>query len=376
MRRAAFLIVVLAVFAAMVAAVTFRTLASDSSGGQGGWGGRTTPVAVHEVGVLEFADTVEALGTARANETVTITAKVADTISRINFDSGMEVEAGQILVEQTDLEESAGLTEARATLREARQDLARIRDLTERGVSAQSRLDEVAATVDRSEARVRALEARLADRIIRAPFSGVVGLREISLGELVRPGDIIASLDDTRLIKLDFSVPERFLSVIEPGMTIQAMTSAWPDETFTGVVAQIDSRIDPVTRTVTVRGEVPNEDGRIRPGQLMTVEVRRDAVANPAIPGSAITRYLDQTFVFVVETGDDGAHAVQREIEIGRRQDGMIEVVSGLQTGERVVGEGVHRIRDGNAVQVVGPEASTEDMTVAGSAASGTGAVQ
>uniref|UniRef100_UPI0025BB96D9 efflux RND transporter periplasmic adaptor subunit n=1 Tax=Maricaulis sp. TaxID=1486257 RepID=UPI0025BB96D9 len=294
MRRASFLIVVLVAFVAMTAIVAVRALLPGADDMMAR-GERVLPVAVSEVPSLEFADVVEALGTARANETVTITARVTDTISRINFESGQQVEAGTILVELTDTEEAADLAEARSTLRETQRDLDRTNDLIARSVVPQSRLDEARAAVERARARVASIEAQLADRIVRAPFAGIVGLREVSLGGLVRPGDTIARLDDTSRIKLDFTVPERFLSVVRAGMQVAAETSAYPGETFTGEIAQIDSRIDPVTRSVIIRAEIENLDGRLLPGQLMTVSVRRDVRSRPAVPGAALTRYLDQT---------------------------------------------------------------------------------
>jgi membrane fusion protein (multidrug efflux system) len=236
MRRYAFLIIVGLALVAMAGAVIVRALSSGGEQSGGGWRGGATPVAVHDVALYPFADVVEALGTARANESVTITAKVSDVIARLEFDSGDAVEAGQILVELADAEEAAGLSEARATLRETARDVERIRDLTERGVAPRSRLDEAVAANERARARVTGIEARVADRIIRAPFSGVVGLRNVSVGELVRPGDVIAQLDDASVIKLDFTVPERFLSVIEPGLNVQAVSAAFPDEVFDGVV--------------------------------------------------------------------------------------------------------------------------------------------
>lgn len=370
MYRARFLIVVLIAFLAMTAIIAVRAL-MPSDDGPMMRGERVIAVAVADVPEVEFADIVEALGTARANETVTITARVTDTISRINFESGQQVEAGEILVELTDTEEAAGLTEARTTLREARRDLTRTTDLVARSVVPQSRLDEATAVVERARARVSSIEAQLADRIVRAPFAGLVGLREVSLGGLVRPGDPIARLDDASLIKLDFTVPERFLSVVSAGMQIAARTSAYPDEVFTGAIAQVDSRIDPVTRSVTVRAEIENRDGRLLPGQLMTVEVRRDERSQPAVPGSALTRYLDQTFVYVIEEGADGVFARQRSIQLGRRSGQMVEVLDGLQAGERIITEGVHRIRDGSQVQIARELRLTAGGVVAGIAASG-----
>ncbi len=353
MRKASFLIVVLAVFLGMTAVVAYRTYFTEEEQ-SGGWGGRGggMPVMAYHVPEIEFADIVEALGTARANETVVVTARVSDTISRINFESGQRVEAGAILVELTDTEEAADLAEARATLREANADLDRVNDLIERGVVTRQRLDEANAAVARARARVNSIEAQLADRIVRAPFAGVVGLREVSVGGLVRPADPIATLDDTSIVKLDFTVPERFVSAIEPGMPVAATTSAYPDEVFDGAIAQIDSRIDPVTRSVTVRAEIDNADARLRPGQLMGVEIRRDIRTNPAIPGSAIVRFLEDTYVFVVEEGERGTRVRQVSVELGRRSGDHIEVVSGLEAGQDIVGQGVHRVRDGMPVSV------------------------
>ena len=354
MRRYAFIGFVAVAFALMSAAVAWRALSDAGDDDGGGWGGRRTPVAEHVVETVEFTDIVEALGTARANESVTITAKVSDVIARLEFDSGQRVEAGDILVELADAEEAAGLVEARATERETRRDVARIRDLTERGVAPRSRLDEAIAAAERAAARVEAIEARVADRIIRAPFSGVIGLRNVSVGELVRPGDVIAQLDDASVIKLDFTVPERFLSVLEPGQEVAARSSAFPDTVFVGEIDQIDSRVDPATRAVTVRALIDNADGRLRPGMLMTVELRRDRRERAAVPGGAIMRLDEQAFVFRIEQGERGARAVRTPVELGRRTEGRVEVLSGVQPGDRIVAEGIHRLSDGAPVAVPG----------------------
>lgn len=351
MRRYAFLIFALVVFAVMTAVVGFRFLTDGSSNGSA-MSRPALPVAAYTVAPYEFADIVEALGTARSRESVIVSARVSDTISRINFESGQRVEAGDILIELTDNEEAAGLAEARTTLREANRDLTRVNDLIARGVVPQQRQDEARAVVERSQARVASIEAQLADRIVRAPFSGIVGLREISPGELTRPGDAITTLDDISAIRLDFTVPERFLATIRPGMTIEATTNAYPDQVFNGMIAQIDSRVDPVTRSVIVRAEIDNSDGRILPGQLMVVEVRRDVRSRPAVPGSAITRYLDEAYVYVLVEQDGALIASKRTVQLGLRTGDVVEVKDGLEAGERIVAEGVHRVRDGAPVTV------------------------
>jgi membrane fusion protein (multidrug efflux system) len=365
MGRALFLLFVLAAFVAMAAAVVLRATDGTEPNG-GGWAGGGVSVSVTEVRERAFSDIVEALGTANANEAVTVTAKISDTISRINFESGDLVEAGDVLVELTDTETAADLEEARATLRETERDIERIRDLTDRGVAPRSRLDEAIAEQERAEARVAAIEARLADRIIRAPFAGVVGLRQVSLGELVRPGDPVAQLDDVSIIKLDFTVPERFLSVLAPGMTVLAQSPAFPDAVFEGRISQLDSRVNPITRAITVRARVDNADARLRPGMLLTVQVERDRRTSPAVPETAVGRMREDAYVFVVEEGERGTTASQRVVSLGRRSDGEIEVISGLDVGEQIVAEGIHRVRDGaplSIVETLGADGAVIDMS-------------
>lgn len=369
MRRAAFLIATLVIFAAMAVAVAWRFVAEESSGG-GFEMGQSVSVAIETVVEREFADIVEALGTANANESVMVTAKISDRISRIAFDSGDRVEAGAILVELADAEEAAGLSEARATEQEARRELQRIRDLTERGIAPRARLDEVDAAAQRARARVQALEARVGDRVIRAPFDGVVGLRHVSLGQLVGPGDAIAQLDDVGVIKLDFTLPERFLSVLDPGMEVRARTSAYADEIFTGELTGIDGRVDPVARNITVRAEIANTDGRLRPGMLMMVQIRRDVRERVAVPETAITRLGNQNFVFALHEAEDGetGRAEQRQVRLGHRAGGYVEVFAGLEAGETIISHGVHRVRDGMEVRIqrrLDPEESS-DARVAG----------
>lgn len=359
MKRIAFLIVVAVVFALMAGAVGIRALmTADSGGGQTMRGGSAMAVAVMPAAPREFSELVEALGTANANESVVITATVADRISRVGFDSGDQVSAGDILVELTDTEAAAGLRESRAALRESQRELDRTRELAERGIASRARLDEITSGMERARARVAGLEARVAERIIRAPFDGVVGLRNVSLGELVRPGDVVAQLDDVSIIKLDFTLPERFLSVLAAGMTIQARAAAFPETEFTGQIVNISSRIDPVTRTVTVRAEIANEDRRLLPGMLMTVQLRRDTRERLAAPETAITRSGDRVSVFIVREQNGRTSVEQRQVRLGQRQAGYFEILDGVEPGELIVMHGVHRLRDGMPVRVM---ANAED---------------
>ncbi len=185
--------------------------------------------------------------------------------------------------------------------------------------------------------------------IIRAPFAGRVGLRNVSVGSYVSPGTVITTLDDTSVIKLDFSVPEVFLSTLQEGLQVSARTAAYPDVEFHGKVSSIDSRLDPISRSIVVRAHIDNKDGRLRPGMFMTVKLIRADAPTLMLPEEALVPEGSRKFAFVVRDGK----AARTEIQTGRRRPGEVEIVSGLQEGDLVVTEGTQKIRDGVAVQVV-----------------------
>lgn len=294
-----------------------------------------------------WVDRIEALGTARANESVTITAKVNETVVRVNFDSGEVVEAGQVLVDLSGRVELAELEEARANLREAEQQYRRQQQLAAERLIPASQLDTQRAVRDAARARLDAIRARLSDRVITAPFGGVLGLRQVSPGTVLQPGDPIATLDDISVIKLDFSVPEAFLSTLLPGQTVHARSVAWPGEVFTGVVRSLDSRVDPVTRAVTVRAEIDNPEHKLRPGMLLTVELAQPPRQTLVVPELALVQIGRQAFVFRVGPDDT---VRQVPVRVGARRPGKVEIIEGLESGDRVVVEGTVKLRDGLAV--------------------------
>ncbi len=300
-------------------------------------------VAVAPVTYRELRDAIESIGTTLANESVVIASKVTDTVNRVHFQDGDYVEAGSILVEMTNREESALLAEAQANLDEARRQLVRQLDLGERGLTAKSSIDEAVARAEAAEARFNAITARMNDRLIRAPFSGLLGFREISPGSLLTSNTPITTLDDISVIKLDFSIPEIFLGRIKPGYRIEARSDAWKDRIFAGTISSIGSRVDPVTRAVTVRALIDNEDRLLRPGMLMTVQILTDVRQAMVIPESAFIQTGEETYVYIA--GDDGL--VHRQtIRIGARRFGFVEVTEGLQAGDTVITEGAFKLRD------------------------------
>lgn len=308
-------------------------------------------VIVAEATELSFPLTLEALGTARANESIDVRAQVVEVVTAIHFEEGERVEAGRILVELEDSEAVADVAAVRARLVDLESRLRRTRELFETRAVAPSTLDQRLAERDAARAGLAAAQARLAQRRIRAPFAGRVGLRRISVGSLVSPDVVITTLDDTDVIKLDFDLPATALGRIEVGLPISARSAAWPDEVFEGRVGSIDTRVDPVSRTIAVRALVPNEAGRIRPGMFLRVDVLREDVTALVVPESAIVPEQSRQFVFVV---DEAGRVSEREVGIGRRRPGEVEILAGLEAGERVIAEGTHRTRPGGTVEIVG----------------------
>jgi len=320
-------------------------------------------VIVAEAELEPWADRTEALGTLRANESVVITANVTETISAIHFDDGQRVEQGDILVEMTSAEESALLSEVQARVEEAVRQFERVRSLAASGSASASLLDERRRDWDTARASLVAVESRLDDRLVKAPFAGVIGLRNISLGALVEPGDVITTLDDDRVMKLDFAVPSVFLPTLAPGLGIEARSPALGEQAFEGEISAIDTRVDPVTRSVQVRALIPNPNRLLRPGLLMRVELLRNPREALTVPEAALLHRGEEHAVLAVTDNDDGtATAQRRAVEIGARRPGFVEVVDGLVAGERVVTHGADKATPGEPVQVLAVDDGTRSL--------------
>ncbi|MBM0107267.1 efflux RND transporter periplasmic adaptor subunit [Steroidobacter sp. S1-65] len=319
----------------------------EQAGAGRGGGPEVIDVVTAEALIKPLGIEIEAVGTARANESVEVTSKASNTISAIRFEEGDRVRRGQVLVELDNAEERAALAEAEAALAESQNNFKRSRDLYTSKALSVSQLDLIEATLKGNQARVDVAKARLADTIIRASFDGNTGFRRVSVGSLVSPGTVITTLDDTSVIKLDFTVPETYLYVLDKGLAVRAATAGLPGREFTGKVAQIDSRIDPVSRSIAVRAELPNPKGELRPGMFMTVRMQGQETPALLVPEAAIVPEQGRTFVFVVENGE----AVRREVKLGKRRPGEVEVLEGLKEHERVVVEGTQNLRDGGPVR-------------------------
>ncbi len=308
-------------------------------------------VIVSEARIEHFVDRLEALGTLRAIESVTLTVSVTETISAIHFDDGDRVEKDQILVEMTSAEEHAQLEEARALKDEGYRQFQRVQSLEAQGTAAKSLLDERRREWETARARLGAIESRLADRLIRAPFSGVVGLRDLSVGALVEPGDPVTTLDDDSVMKLDFEVPSTYLESLRPGLLITASAHAFPGRAFAGEVKAIGSRVDPATRSIRVRALLPNPERILKPGLLMQVELLKNPRDTLVVPEEALVPLGDRQSVLLVDANNGNA-VVRREISIGMRRPGEVEVLDGLAAGDRVISHGTLKVRPGQRVSI------------------------
>lgn len=351
--------------------------ARGGGGGARGAGGRAPLVTVATVTAREFSERVEALGVAKARQSVTVTSNTAEIITAVRFASGQYVRRGQVLVDLRAVEQDAGVTRARAAVEQAQRVYSRWAQLQQRGFAPAASVDQYRAELEQARANLEAAEAIRADRVIRAPFSGVIGLTDTAPGMLVTPGTPIAVLDDFSSVYVDFALPEQYLATIRQGATLRATSDALPGVTLSGRIQRLNTRVDPQTRAVTARAEFPNPGGAVRPGMLIRVSVLLGSRRAPAVPEPAVQLEADQAYVFRITRQPEGAATAQRvDVQVGAREDGFAEIRNGLTVGESVVGEGTSRVQPNQAVRLASQPAAAANRTpsdapAAGAAASG-----
>lgn len=329
--------------------------------GMGGFGGGPVGVVTASATNGSVGLEIEAIGSAVANESAEITSRTVNTVTAIRFQEGQVVKRGAILVEFDSAQARADLAAAEAALAESKSQYQRSQELVSTKVISQSQMDQLEATLKTNEAKVASARARLEDTIIRAPFNGRIGFRRISVGGLVNPGTVISTLDDSSVMKLDFTVPQSYMFGLQPGLQITAQIAGVPNKSFKGRITTLDSRVDPVTRSIIVRAEIPNADGTLKPGMFMTAKISTAPVPAVLIPEGAIVPEQGKTFVFVVK----GGVASKREVTLGRRRPGEVQITVGLENGERVVVEGTQKIRDGAMVLELESDADKTSVAAA-----------
>jgi membrane fusion protein (multidrug efflux system) len=358
-KRMALMLFVLVAFLAAVGTLKFRQVRAaiaQNSSFQPPPEAVTTTVAREE----PWPANLTAIGSVVAVHGVTVSADLPGVVDRITFESGRRVAERTVLAELDSRQERAQLAAAESQLELARINLERARGLHTSGVLAQADLDRAVADFTQGEARVGELKATIDRKTIRAPFSGMLGIRQANLGQYLAAGDKIVSLESLDPIYVNFSIPQQDLGRIRPGVAVRvkAQGVSGPAAVLAGTVTAIDSVVDEATRNVQVQATLPNPDGALRPGMFVETEAILGA-SNPviALPASAISYapFGDSVFVVTDLKNPKGApyRGVQQQfVKLGASRGDQVAVVSGIKAGQEVVTSGVFKLRTGTAVEV------------------------
>lgn len=282
-----------------------------------------------------------------ANRSVVISPEVTGRIVKIAVRSGQQVKQGDVLIALDAGKQQAELAEQSASVRDETRKLRDMRRLVARGAITTSELEGQEATVAQAQARADAAKYELSLRTLLAPFDGSVSLIDLSEGALVNSGDTLLHLDELAKLRLDLAVPERYLSLLRPGMAVTATSSAWPDQSFRGVLETLDSRVSNDTQNIKARVIIPNPDGQLRPGMLLNVELSLPPQKMTLIPAQSVEYAGEQRFVYRLESNGK----VKRvPVVLGDTHGEEVWVTEGLKVGDRIVVEGLVNLRDGVSV--------------------------
>lgn len=312
-------------------------------------------IEVAEATLRRWPQAVSAIGSLRAVNGVQVANEIAGVVESLEFESGQRVEAGDVLLRIEAETDEAALETREAEARLALQQFQRFSDLIKQNAVSQSEFDEARANSEAAEARVHEQRALLNKKTIRAPFSGVLGLRQVDLGEYIGVGTPIVGINMLDPIQADFTISERELRRVSVGDRVEVSVAAFPDRGFVGEILAIDSSVLPESRTVRVRARLPNPDMQLRPGMFADVRAVRDDVSEVVtVPRTAISYNTYGDFVFEVVDGDGGQKTVSRvTVTTGEVRDGEVEIVDGIEAGAIVVGAGLLRLRNNQPVKVV-----------------------
>jgi membrane fusion protein (multidrug efflux system) len=307
-------------------------------------------VEASKVAVVSLPQALVAVGSLRSDETVIVRPEIAGRIAQILFKEGERVAKGDVLVKLDDSVQRADLDRARANLTLSKTKHERAIDLRNKGFLASQALDESENNLKVAQADAELMEARLSKATLRAPFGGTIGLRLVSVGDYVKEGQDIVNLESLDPLKVDFRVPEVALSQLRDGQTLQITLDAIPDRAYDGRVYATNPLIDANGRAIVIRAQVPNKDGKLRPGMFARVRLFTSGMKDTiVVPEESLFPLGDDKYVYKVVSGK----AMRQKIEIGTRRDGKVEVLNGLGSEDVVVTAGVIKLRDGAAVTLV-----------------------
>lgn len=319
--------------------------------------GTDNPVAVEarKVVVGPIAREITAVGSLKSDESVMVRPEIAGRIETFGFEEGQKVAKGQVLVRLDASSLSAALQQAQAELALSKSNAARAVNLASRGAGTERARDEAEAKLLVDQAKVAQALAALEKARIVAPFAGIVGLRAVSVGAYVQPGQDIVNLEAIESMKVDFRVPELFLSKLRPGLSVTIDADAYPERSFAGTVYAIDPAVDVNGRAILVRARIDNGDGALRPGQFVRLRLKVDESAQAiAVPEEAVVPRGQNSIVFKIVDGK----AQPTPVKTGKRQKGMVEITQGLSPEDVVVTAGQMKLKPGTPVAIVSLPAS------------------
>lgn len=319
---------------------------------------QAVPVVLAPVALRDTGQTLVLPGSGRAPREIALQPAVAGEVERVALRAGRRVAAGELLVQLVDRPQRIAVAQAEAALDAARRLAARYERTESSGAVPASVIDDARHAVRVAELALETAREALADRALRAPFAGVVGLASVSVGDRVGTDTVLGTLDDRRVLWVDFELPEQHLAQLAVGRAVEVSTPAWAGERFAGRVLEVDSRVDATTRAVRVRAEVPNAGDRLRPGMSFEVALGLPGAGpRPAVPELALQWGRDGAHVWAVRDGV----ARQVPVRVLQRVGAEVWVDAPLADGERVVVEGVQRLREGRPVRPVGERAEAAD---------------
>lgn len=314
---------------------------------------RGVPVVVAKAGKMANDIIVSAIGTGRAQRSVMLFPEVSGEIERLFVSAGQRVNKGQSLVHLDAREAQLAMHVARTRLVEAERLHARALQLREKNISSQANVDDARNVVDRARLELEQAAEALANREIRAPFTGVVGIPKVESGDRVTPTTDMMTLDDRSQLTVEFEIAEQFISRLDPGQMVTAKTPSFPNQSFKGRIEYIDTRIDPTSRTVTVRAKIPNEQDKLRPGMSFVVDLVIPGAVYPTVHELALQWRKGVSYVWRVNDGK----AERVEVRSVKRLNSTILIDGDIAAGDLVVIEGVHRLRPGRPVKFARPDA-------------------
>jgi len=312
--------------------------------------GGPVPVEVVELKPVRVLESITAVGSLRSNESVVLRPEVSGRIAAIGFRDGQPVKRGQLLVGLDATLNEAEVAQARAEFDLATSNLRRTEDLASKSFISSSAQDQAASGVQVAEAKLKLAEARLAKMRIVAPFDGVVGIRNVSIGDYVKDGAELINVEDIRMLKVDFRLPERYFTQLKAGLPVEVSADALPGTRYVGNVDAINPRVEASGRSLEVRAKLNNSDGQLRPGMFARVRVLLGDRPNALmVPEEAVVPLGDDFFVYTVADGK----AKRARVKLGVRREAQVELLEGVSAGELVVTAGIRVQRDGQPVRVV-----------------------